>query len=169
MLERITYRDPRNRARVRVFVYGTLVSGGPNHEQYMRQKGHDSEYIGAYTTPGELWVWNAIPFMIPASPVIHTGEDVFGEIWGVDMHTLARLDRLEGIEPTHKPSFEWYAHQVVKCTDIINGEITNALAYVFQIVPRRLKQSCVKLPDGDYLEWLNDEKERLLEELKNAS
>ena len=166
MLERITYRDPRNRARVRVFVYGTLVSGGPNHEQYLRQKGHDSEYIGAYTTKGELWVWGALPFMIPATPIIQSEDTVFGEIWGVDMHTLARLDRLEGIEPTHKPSFEWYAHQVVRCEDIINGEITSALTYVFQIVPRALKMSCIKLPQGDYLEWLREEQKVLQQEMK---
>lgn len=151
MLERITYLDVKRRKRYRVFVYGTLLSTGPNHAQYLRQKNHEVEDIGMYEVKGELWVWGALPFMLPDRP----NGVVYGEMYGVDEHTLNRLDRLEAIKQGERPRFDWYSHAIVEGRDIINGERMSALAYVFTLVPPSLRHSCMRIVEGDYLNWLN--------------
>ena len=72
----------------RVFVYGTLLSGEPNHHVLA-----DAELIGqASTAPDFLLVdLGAFPALVPGGETA-----VAGEVYKVDNATLARLDHLEG-------------------------------------------------------------------------
>ena len=72
----------------RVFVYGTLLSGEPNHRLLA-----GVEFVGdARTEPVfDLVSLGAFPAMVPGG-----GIAVAGEVYEVDRMTLAALDRLEG-------------------------------------------------------------------------
>jgi gamma-glutamylcyclotransferase (GGCT)/AIG2-like uncharacterized protein YtfP len=71
----------------RVFVYGTLKSGFPNH--YLLE---GCEFFGrAVTVPTYKMIENGFPVIIPDPD----GRRLAGEIYVVDDETLARLDRLE--------------------------------------------------------------------------
>lgn len=72
---------------MRVFVYGTLLSGCYNHGCL-----RDQQFLGAASIRGfALYNLGSYPGIIPA-----TEEAVQGEVYEVDEETLARLDRLEG-------------------------------------------------------------------------
>ena len=72
----------------RVFVYGTLLSGEPNHRVLA-----DAELLGeASTEPAfHLVDLGAFPALVPGGKTA-----VAGEVYKVDNATLDRLDRLEG-------------------------------------------------------------------------
>jgi gamma-glutamylcyclotransferase (GGCT)/AIG2-like uncharacterized protein YtfP len=71
----------------RVFVYGTLKRGFPNHSLL---KGCES--IGdAATVPTYKMIENGFPVIMPDP----AGKPLAGEIYIVDGDTLARLDQLE--------------------------------------------------------------------------
>jgi gamma-glutamylaminecyclotransferase len=74
-----------------VFVYGTLKSGGSNHDFLTGQT-----FLGASRTlPGFTLVsLGDYPGMIP-SPADREG--VTGEVWAVNDTCLRELDRLEGV------------------------------------------------------------------------
>jgi gamma-glutamylcyclotransferase (GGCT)/AIG2-like uncharacterized protein YtfP len=75
-------------APTRIFVYGTLLAGEPNHRLLQ-----GSRFVGRATTePGyRLHDLGAYPAMVQA------GEGtVEGELYEIDAPTLAALDRLEG-------------------------------------------------------------------------
>lgn len=76
----------------RVFVYGTLKRGQPNHGHLSRQR-----FLGeARTGPGvTLYSLGEYPGMV-RDP--EDREGVTGELWEVDAKCLARLDALEGID-----------------------------------------------------------------------
>lgn len=76
----------------RVFVYGTLKRGQPNHGHLRGQR-----FVGeARTGPGvTLFSLGDYPGMI-RDPYDTAG--VTGELWEVDEKCLARLDELEGID-----------------------------------------------------------------------
>ena len=96
----------------KVFVYGTLLSGEPNH----RLLAH-AELLGeARTEPAfELVSLGAFPAMLAGGDTA-----VLGEVYAVDGATLTDLDRLEG-----HPHF--YRHQLVRLED---GE--RVLAYLLR-------------------------------------
>ncbi len=72
----------------RVFVYGTLLAGEPNH-RLLRTAAFEGEFR---TVEGfALFDLGAFPGMVRAE----TGV-VHGEVYRVDDRTLAALDRLEG-------------------------------------------------------------------------
>jgi gamma-glutamylaminecyclotransferase len=75
----------------RIFVYGTLKTGGSNHDFLAGQR-----LLGAGRTRPEfrLHELDGYPGMI-RSPA--QGRSIEGEIWEVDPHCLARLDDLEGV------------------------------------------------------------------------
>lgn len=72
----------------RVFVYGTLLAGEPNH--YVLA---GAAFLGpARTAPGfELFDLGPFPALVPGGATA-----VDGELYEVDDAGLARLDRLEG-------------------------------------------------------------------------
>ena len=77
-----------NATATRVFVYGTLRAGEPNH--YLLD--HHAMVRRARTEPAfELVSLGAFPAMIAGGATA-----VVGEVYDVDAVTLAALDRLEG-------------------------------------------------------------------------
>ena len=72
----------------RVFVYGTLLAGEPNHRLLRR-----SRLVGEATTADGFALHNLGPF--PGMVRAKAGH-VRGEVYEVDDATLAALDRLEG-------------------------------------------------------------------------
>ncbi|MCP3104545.1 gamma-glutamylcyclotransferase [Myxococcus sp. K15C18031901] len=75
-------------APTRVFVYGTLIRGQPNHP---RLRG--ARFLGPTLTPASFSLFDYGPF-----PALAAGGQttVVGEVYEVDALTLAALDRLEG-------------------------------------------------------------------------
>jgi gamma-glutamylcyclotransferase (GGCT)/AIG2-like uncharacterized protein YtfP len=72
----------------RVFVYGTLLRGEPNHRLLT-----GARYVGPARTCPEFTLHD-----LGAFPGVVAGGTtaVIGEVYEVDAHTLERLDRLEG-------------------------------------------------------------------------
>jgi gamma-glutamylcyclotransferase (GGCT)/AIG2-like uncharacterized protein YtfP len=75
----------------RVFVYGTLKRGGPNHHYLAGQ-----QFLGtARTAAGyTLYSLGDYPGMVNSVDASHT---VTGEVWEVDTRCLVGLDQLEGV------------------------------------------------------------------------
>ena len=90
------------KGRTRVFVYGTLLSGEPNHPLLAA-----AELIGeARTEPTfDLVSLGTFPAMVSGGRTA-----IVGEIYWIDSATLAALDRLEG-----HPSF--YRRRPVRLDD----------------------------------------------------
>ena len=79
-----------NATATRVFVYGTLRAGEPNHYHYLLD--HHAIVRRARTEPAfELVSLGAFPAMVAGGATA-----VVGEVYDVDAVTLAALDRLEG-------------------------------------------------------------------------
>jgi len=77
-------------ARTRVMVYGTLLSGEPNHRVL-----EGARFIARAQTPPSFRMYD-----LGGCPAVTTGGDtIHGEVYDVDERTLARLDRLE-VHPT---------------------------------------------------------------------
>ncbi|RYZ41474.1 MAG: gamma-glutamylcyclotransferase [Myxococcaceae bacterium] len=72
----------------RVFVYGTLLSGEPNHHLL-----RGARLVGPAQTLPRFTLYDYGPFPALASGGQHT---VAGEVYEVDAPMLAALDRLEG-------------------------------------------------------------------------
>lgn len=118
----------------RVFVYGTLLSGEPNHRLLA-----DAELVGAARTEPEfdLVSLGAFPAMVPGG-----GTAIAGEVYEVDPDTLEALDRLEG-----HPRF--YRRRAVRLDD--GGEV---LAYL--LTPDQVRGR-PRITSGD---WRRERKER---------
>lgn len=80
----------------RVFVYGTLKRGEPNHSLIQDTKNGYAKFlgIGRTMTPYPLVIATKynIPFLLRKSGI---GNLVFGEIYDVDTAMLKKLDELE--------------------------------------------------------------------------
>lgn len=111
----------------RVFVYGTLLSGEPNHRLLAR-----AEFVGeARTEPAfELVDLGAFPAMIPGGR-----SAIAGEVYTVDGPTLTNLDRLEG-----HPRF--YIRQTIRLDD--GSEVLTYLLSQDQVC------GCSRIPGGDW-------------------
>lgn len=126
-------RRPLN-GTARVFVYGTLLSGEPNH----RLLAHASLVGEARTQPVfDLVTLGPFPAMIPGGATA-----VCGEVYEVDRPTLEALDRLEG-----HPRF--YRRRAVRLDD--GGEV---LAYL--LTPDQVRGR-PRIESGD---WRRATKER---------
>ena len=136
-----TSKKPRGRAAapapdarrpMRVFVYGTLLSGEPNHHLL-----HGQPLVGEARTRARFNLVSLGGF--PA--MVHGGEvAVRGEVYDVDEETLAALDRLEGY-----PGF--YDREPVELRGEVTGE---ALAYL--LAPERVAGS-PEIQHGDWKAW----------------
>ena len=97
----------------KVFVYGTLKRGQPNHRVI-----EGAEFLSCAVTLGG---WSMIDGWFP---VVMAGSDgcVAGEVYEVDGPCLAALDRLEG-------NGRMYQREVVDL-ELEGGEFTEAWMYV---------------------------------------
>lgn len=115
--------------RARVFVYGTLRAGEPNH--YLLD--HHELVARARTEAAfELVSLGAFPAMIDGGETA-----VVGEVYDVDAVTLAALDRLEG-----HPRF--YRRRPIRLAD---GD--EVLAYLLS--PEQVRGR-PRIPSGDWLD-----------------
>ena len=116
---------------MRVFVYGTLRRGGRNHHLLA-----SSRFLtGARTEPAfELVEMGGYPAMVPGG-----GTRVVGEVFEVNLPTLARLDLLEEVP-------EFYRRVELAMQGL------SAMAYV---LPRRFVDGRARITSGDYGSFLN--------------
>ena len=105
----------------KVFVYGTLKRGFPNHDQWMA----GFEYLGAYRTMlayplliGGPW------FTIQMLPEPGCGHRVDGELYRVDDDGLALLDQLESVGKA-----DGYTRQVIDVESSSNQVETGVWTY----------------------------------------
>ena len=104
----------------KVFVYGTLKRGFPNHH-YMKT----SKLIGAYRTAERYpLVVGGRHFSPSLFPEPGTGKHVIGELWEVDDETLVKLDELETV---HLPT--GYRREMAKIEPVEGGATTQAWTY----------------------------------------
>lgn len=121
--------EARSRA-VRVFVYGSLLSGEPNHRLLAEARRIGPARTAPYFRLVDL---GGFPAMV------HDGAGhVVGELYEVDRSTLAALDRLEGC-----PRF--YERTVIALAD---G--TEAEAYLLR--PEQVRGRTA-IPSGDWRGW----------------
>jgi gamma-glutamylcyclotransferase (GGCT)/AIG2-like uncharacterized protein YtfP len=97
--------------KYKVFVYGTLKKGKPNHRIIQHCKGSK-----AYAPGIDLFAGPSFPFAKRGSRI------AIGEVYEVDQETLVRLDHLEG-----HPTF----YQREKTNVLINGSRSQAWIYLF--------------------------------------
>eukprot|EP00731_Ephydatia_muelleri_P033217 Em0026g37a len=80
----------------KMFVYGTLLKGQPNHHVLMNANNGLSVFVGKarLTKKYPLVVASAynVPYLLPLKG---TGQEVHGEVYGVDSKMLRELDALE--------------------------------------------------------------------------
>lgn len=84
------------RMAARVFVYGTLKRGEPNHHWLTKKENGQSRFLGKGTTtvrfPLVVGTRYNIPFLL-ARP--GQGKHIQGEIYEVDQAMFGKLDQLE--------------------------------------------------------------------------
>ena len=109
--------------RHRLFVYGTLKKGFPNHDNFMGSAKQLGKYQTIEKYPLVLCGARYVPCMI-YSP--GDGHRVKGELYEVDDECLNRIDALEGI---HDP--DGYRRTVIRVSSSgrMNQDIKEALAY----------------------------------------
>ena len=108
----------------RIFVYGTLLAGEPNHRLLVK-----APFVGPAVTEAVFSLVDMGPF---PGLVAGGGSAVRGEVYEVDAPTLARLDTLEG-----HPRF-------YRRTPILLNDGVAAEAYLLraeQVVGRRVIES----------------------------
>lgn len=88
-------RDGEKEVLDYVFVYGTLLSGQPNHNYFLQS----SFFLGEGTTK-DMFVMFGCGFPLARRPNENENYwfagNIKGEIYGVTKHVLKQLDRLEG-------------------------------------------------------------------------
>lgn len=112
----------------RLFVYGTLKKGFPNHDLYM----DSAEKLGNYQTlesyPLVLIGDRRVPCMIDAPG---EGQPIEGELYEVDDDCLKRIDALEGI---NQP--EGYRRLKVSVRSVGKHTAVAREAYAYLISPQ---------------------------------
>ena len=115
--------------RARVFVYGTLRAGEPNH--YLLDH-HDLVARARTEAAFELVSLGAFPAMVAGGATA-----VVGEVYEVDPYTLAALDRLEG-----HPRF--YQRRPIRLED--GDEV-----FTYLLSPEQARGQ-TRIPSGDWTE-----------------
>ena len=107
----------------RLFVYGTLKKGFPNHENYMESAKRLGKYQTIEKYPLVLCGARYVPCMI-YSP--GDGRHVAGELYAVDDECLNRIDALERVQDS-----DGYRRTVIRVSSSgrLNQDIREALAY----------------------------------------
>lgn len=111
----------------RVFVYGSLLRGQPNHRLLER-----SVLVGAASTEPrfQLHDLGAFPGMVADG-----AQAVLGEVYEVDRATLAELDQLEG----HP---RWYRRTPIALAD-------GSRAETYLLTPAQVRDRPI-VPNGDW-------------------
>ena len=118
----------------RLFVYGTLKKGFPNHDNYMESAKRLGKYQTIEKYPLVLCGARYVPCMINSPG---KGHHVEGELYEVDDECLNRIDALERIQDS-----DGYRRIVilVSPSEGITQDIQEALAYLLppgQLTDRR--------------------------------
>ncbi|KFB53853.1 AGAP010682-PA-like protein [Anopheles sinensis] len=116
----------------RVFVYGTLKRGEPNHHWLTNVANGRAQFLapGSTTIRYPLVVGSRynIPFLLD---VPGTGHFINGEIYEIDEPMLDRLDVLEDYPRLYERRTE-----AIRNTD--DGSVVNCWIYLLQKFPKRL-------------------------------
>ena len=120
--------------RHRLFIYGTLKKGFPNHDHYMQSARNLGKYQTIEKYPLVLYGERYVPCMLNCPG---DGHQVEGELYEVDDECLNRIDALERIQES-----DGYRRSVirVKSNERSNQEIKKAFAYLMppeQVTDRR--------------------------------
>lgn len=119
----------------RVFVYGTLLSGDPNHRLL-----RGARLVGQARTQPRFTLYDYGPFPTLADGGQHTVE---GEVYEVDAPMLAALDRLEG-----HPHFYQRSPITLDCGSRVE-------AYLF---PKARLAGCLTIASGSWRAHLQERK-----------
>ena len=108
----------------RLFVYGTLKKGFPNHNNYMESAKRLGKYQTIEKYPLVLCGARYVPCMIDRPG---KGHHVEGELYEVDDECLNRIDALERIQDP-----EGYRRTVIRISlsERIDQDIKEALVYL---------------------------------------
>jgi len=117
----------------RVFVYGTLRQGQPNH---WRLRG---EFVGRGTVYGEMFsIGNGFP-----AAVFNSDGIIRGEVYEVDAECMKRLDILEGIDRGLYRKVRIAVHM---------GNGTFPVVWAYEGCESLIENASGKVPGGDWVE-----------------
>uniref|UniRef100_A0A1I8Q755 Gamma-glutamylcyclotransferase family protein n=1 Tax=Stomoxys calcitrans TaxID=35570 RepID=A0A1I8Q755_STOCA len=115
----------------KVFVYGTLKRGEPNHHWLTRQENGFARFVAQGTTdekyPLVVGTRYNIPFLLDKPG---TGHNIHGEIYEVDEKMFANLDVLEDYP-------KYYDREIQKITTMSKESVTCWL-YLIRSFPAKL-------------------------------
>lgn len=130
-----------NDKAIKVFVYGTLMRGNRDHEEYLSE----AKFAGNYLAEGfQLFDFGSYP------RIIHSEIDkIKGELYIVDSNTLAKIDKLEDVG-------NLYIRKLISISND-NNEVQEAYTYVYnKDVPKKVEvhyenQSKLEIKRNDYV------------------
>ena len=133
--------------KILIFVYGTLLSGEPNH--YLLS---DSEFICKANTAPDFKLFDVNGYF----PAMVSGGNtkVKGEVYNINKRTLSKIDRLEG-----HPNF-------YKRTEIILQNKMKAKTYLLDL---NKSGSYSRMDSGDWCAWNRAKKQDGLLHLRSNS
>jgi gamma-glutamylaminecyclotransferase len=124
----------------RIFVYGTLKKGFPNHDRYMQSAEKLGNCRTAENYPLVLIGKRYVPCMINAPG---QGQQIEGELYEVDDDCLKKLDVLERIK---KP--DGYRRFKISLRSVAKGDALTLEASAYLIPPQFAKDrrsDCLKI------------------------
>lgn len=117
--------------RHRIFVYGTLKKGFPNHDRYMQSAEKLGDYRTIESYPLVLVGRRYVPCMINAPG---EGQQIEGELYEVDDDCLKRLDALERVK---KP--DGYRRLKISLRPVAKHDTFTLRAHAYLIAPQFAK------------------------------
>jgi gamma-glutamylcyclotransferase (GGCT)/AIG2-like uncharacterized protein YtfP len=141
----------------RIFVYGTLRTGGRLHGHLKGQ-----QEVGPGKTVGMLYDVGSFPAAVFRDDIVpdaiprHAREQreipvIFGEVWEVDPETLARLDMVEGYYQNDRHN-SLYVRTIAEVW-LDTGRYVACSVYEWNREVDGLK----RIESGDYLKYLKGE------------
>ncbi|XP_046810842.1 putative gamma-glutamylcyclotransferase CG2811 isoform X2 [Lucilia cuprina] len=131
---------------IKVFVYGTLKRGEPNHHWLTRNENGFAHFVGEGTTverlPLVIGTRYNIPFLLDKRGL---GHNIKGEIYEVDEKMFTNLDILE--------DYPVYYDREIQTITLNNNEQVQCWLYLIRKFPEKLLQK-------DYLTAYHNTKEQ---------